>query len=478
MNRQLKFWIAPCLLTMWATIAFAPPVFCQPGTPTPPATPAPSHIETIAESATKVGANFESYLATRIIMLGKARMKTPAETLKEKFKASKQVDTPTIGDNSTSLTDKGSAGDFVSLAFQLAGLTNNDAKSNNASVSITAFALKAFLDGRNPSGTSDEDLKYYRDNSRYRRFTFTLGTDSPEAGNPRPKATLLGAKIVLIPSDKNGTSELDNDDWIRISRAFQKLSQQIDPVLNKVDQRIIPMLGANSPFVSTAGQKPVVANELVSAFVNNQRPDGTPLISAEIANVANVAKAIDEEINTALKGDLGHSFDLYQQLAAHFANKVPKQKQLTLDLQTKQKSGGTSDDYKANFLYEIGSGGKSNLVLNAGYMKESDGVTRKRGGVFAAEFQRIRGSNQQANSTATDKPEKPAQRLSFSALADMAAPKDIYKAQLKWVIPLKRGIEIPISVTVANRTELITEGKIKGKIGFTFDLSKLGLDNP
>jgi hypothetical protein len=51
---------------------------------------------------------------------------------------------------------------------------------------------------------------------------------------------------------------------------------------------------------------------------------------------------------------------------------------------------------------------------------------------------------------------------------------DIAVGQFKLTIPLRgTGIRLPISVTFANRTELIREKEIKGSFGFTFDLDKI-----
>lgn len=38
---------------------------------------------------------------------------------------------------------------------------------------------------------------------------------------------------------------------------------------------------------------------------------------------------------------------------------------------------------------------------------------------------------------------------------------------------LMAGLKIPVSVTFANRTELIDEKEVRGNVGFTVDLSKL-----
>ena len=48
------------------------------------------------------------------------------------------------------------------------------------------------------------------------------------------------------------------------------------------------------------------------------------------------------------------------------------------------------------------------------------------------------------------------------------------KGQAKLTIPLgNTGIQLPLSLTVANRTELIKEKEVRGQFGFTFDFSKL-----
>jgi hypothetical protein len=53
---------------------------------------------------------------------------------------------------------------------------------------------------------------------------------------------------------------------------------------------------------------------------------------------------------------------------------------------------------------------------------------------------------------------------------------DISRLQVKLTVPLPgplAGLKIPISLTFANRTELIDESEIRGNVGFTLDFSKL-----
>jgi hypothetical protein len=53
-------------------------------------------------------------------------------------------------------------------------------------------------------------------------------------------------------------------------------------------------------------------------------------------------------------------------------------------------------------------------------------------------------------------------------------PGDIGLFQAKYTIPIgDSGVQIPISFTASNRTELIKEKDFRGNIGITFDLDKL-----
>jgi hypothetical protein len=53
-------------------------------------------------------------------------------------------------------------------------------------------------------------------------------------------------------------------------------------------------------------------------------------------------------------------------------------------------------------------------------------------------------------------------------------PGNIGVFQAKYSIPIgDSGVQIPISFTASNRTELVKEKDVRGNIGITFDLDKL-----
>ena len=68
--------------------------------------------------------------------------------------------------------------------------------------------------------------------------------------------------------------------------------------------------------------------------------------------------------------------------------------------------------------------------------------------------------------------------ISIAGLGEWYADErpDIAKVQVKLNVPLPgalSGLKIPLSFTVANRTELIDETELRGNVGFTVDFAKL-----
>ena len=56
----------------------------------------------------------------------------------------------------------------------------------------------------------------------------------------------------------------------------------------------------------------------------------------------------------------------------------------------------------------------------------------------------------------------------------MAEPGWINVVQAKLTVPVKgSGVKIPLSISYANRTELLNEKDVRGHIGVTFDMDVL-----
>jgi hypothetical protein len=70
----------------------------------------------------------------------------------------------------------------------------------------------------------------------------------------------------------------------------------------------------------------------------------------------------------------------------------------------------------------------------------------------------------------------PELKISVSADGEVTPNSngDIAVGQIKFTIPIgDLGIRLPLSVTFANRTDLIKESTVRANFGFTFDLDPL-----
>jgi hypothetical protein len=145
---------------------------------------------------------------------------------------------------------------------------------------------------------------------------------------------------------------------------------------------------------------------------------------------------------------------------------IRSQPQLALSFVTTQRKSGRPDEYNGILTFDKGMGTNS-ITVNGSFIFKTNGLGEDtRGGKFAAGFHfPLNGFKPLTY--------KDPMLLSIEGDATaMTKTAPIYKAQAKLTIPLFAGMEIPISVSVANRTEFVKEKEVKGKFGFTFDVSK------
>jgi hypothetical protein len=146
--------------------------------------------------------------------------------------------------------------------------------------------------------------------------------------------------------------------------------------------------------------------------------------------------------------------------------------QLSVAFQTKQRDNSNPDDYRAEAILDYGISDRLTLTGNASYdLKNNIGQRDDQGGHIAGSLQfqpfldKLKGP-------------KPIRFTLAGEGTWMEGMSPIYKGQLKVNLPIPRlealsGVEIPVSVTVSNRTELINETEVRGMIGFTVDTSHL-----
>jgi hypothetical protein len=200
-------------------------------------------------------------------------------------------------------------------------------------------------------------------------------------------------------------------------------------------------------------------------FINNYMTGaGFAKIKAQLGD--DLTDEIDKQLNDV------ESFKQLRKVSLETIDKIRRAPQFSVAFFTKQRKEGI-DEHKAEAIFEWGVAPKWNFTANAAFQYNDSRIIGgdTRSGTFAAQFRYQVNHNDLASLLRTQTPIF----FDLSAEGSRANGKPtILKAQAKLTIPLwNTGILFPMSVTVANRTELIKEKEVRGNFGFTFDFSKL-----
>jgi len=376
----------------------------------------------------------------------------------------KQVEVPSIADNTTSLVDQTSSPDLVGLALNLAGLKeNSDASGNGTSGTITtsAYALYAAAKNRDPL-----DPDFYVKHPNLRRFSFTLGRDGGNATDPTGggPATVVGFKVLVlnwrdVASHDNGTKLMTASAALATSAvATLKMDKELQDFLF---QELAPTLGLCGA-AGAPGASPI-ANQV--AFLNNC------LGPALVTTVARLTPQQRKEIKAIVTRNIDDP--------ATFMNTVNQEvweirraPQLSFTFQSKLRNGNGDDEYRTGVLFDYGVYERMNLTVNGTFdYKDSKLIgADTRAGRVAAE-----GIFQLTPNRGNFGDPRPYLFSASSEAKWANNSKSTYTGQLKLTIPIPglTGVNFPISVSVANRSDLIKEKTVRGKFGFTIDITKL-----
>jgi len=163
--------------------------------------------------------------------------------------------------------------------------------------------------------------------------------------------------------------------------------------------------------------------------------------------------------------------DRTSQLAGLLVYELNKRTEVTLAVNSKVRSD-EEDDLQAFLVLEAAPIKRFdalrylNITANAGFEYVlNDELTRDVGGLAALELElplRVPDINRRIP------------RIALSGRGRWLKDRgDQYIGQLKLKLPLAEGFEIPLSVSVANRTDLIDETEVRGLLGFTIDTTRI-----
>jgi hypothetical protein len=412
----------------------------------------------IAEAAPcDTAMNLDAWFHCRILELQKTKVTRTA--------IEKRPEQPSLSSASTSLLDKTSASDMLGVAMNLFASGGNASPTAGSSPTITAstYALVTAARGDNPL-----DPVVYNSGKNWRRFSFTLGHEDASVKENLAEARIFGGKVLLL--DRRDVS----------SGYARKLLAGVDarlPASNtsyagfarRVNALLYEKLGprVNSslyPLPGTAADR--------VAFSNTELPQDSPRFQQtlalltddesdqidEIAMSEGVVEAfyeLDEEI-----GDVIGRIRTAPQVAISYAAKI-RDRSLGIDQVNEHR-------FEASFDYGVAR--HISITVNGSYeYRDSKTIGGdRRGGRVAGELL-FELNHDQALAKEIDP-------YTFSLSTEgkfLTRTDDILRLQTRLVVPVTGGISFPISLTYANRTELINESDVRGQFGFTFDLAKL-----
>lgn len=394
-------------------------------------------------------ADFSDWVNCRVDAIVKARINQTNNT--------NQTESPSIAGGSTSLVDQSSASDLVGAALNLAGIKSGSEDMQNPSFTATAslYSLYAAAVRHDPL-----DPSFYLSNRNWRRFWFTLGQElSAENGNQR--ATISGFKILII-NGRDASSGRNRERVARVSQALRDAAPNFAAISLSIRNRLYEFLAPSFglPVPGTAETK----NE----FIRNN------LGQTFTSTLSRLSQEQLSEIDKIVEDNIGPEITLTN-VTREEIEQIRRGAQLALSFQTKLREADGIDEYRGETTLDYGVFNRVNLSLNGSFEYKDSKVIGgdKRGGRFAAESQ-----------FQISREDKLAPRgvlegrgqffLSFSYEGKWMTDTDTtHKAQGKLNIPIISGVNLPISITWANRKELIDESTVRGRFGFTFDLAKL-----
>jgi hypothetical protein len=451
------------------------------------------------------------------------RISSVARANIEQRSSSNQTESPSASQNSSSLANQASAGDFVNVATNLAGLTatskDSSEETNSVTVTTSAYLFLSTLYNVDPLNPY-----FYNKYEGWRRLSFTLGYDDEQVngGTQTERAKLFGVKYLIV-NKREPSRERNQADLAKVTNSLQQAAVRF----GRLDEQITSHI-----FTSAAVREKIVVPQF-RAFLTNKR-SSAGLAAGDIQRIDRLLAALngtapgalflfspgddgfppngldatgldpatwtEEEAefytvfrNTytsldyrnKLKADAGEAvlreidafieeklqdtkvFEDLDTIAQEAIENIRRAPQFSLYFLTKQRKTG-ADEYMGEAIYEYGLADRLNLTLNGTYNYINSSVIGgdKRQGKFTGQFR--------FQLTEDNLIGRRPVYLFFTGQGDVQSGRfPIYRAQGKLTIPVMDGIDLPLALTYSNRTETGEKDTVKGQFSFTVDTARL-----
>jgi hypothetical protein len=378
----------------------------------------------------------------------------------------KQTDSPAISSSSTSLVDHTSLADFATAALNVSGNGNGSAQSPSGTTSISAYALYTAIKGQNPF-----DAVFYNAHPGLRQVTFSVGTDTSAASKNATAATgttssrVVGATVLVVnrrdlARQRDKLDKLADTDAVNIAMnvghceqdivdaLYKAYSSSVAPAPSGQDQKVwvklkLQELDASKTLVFIGLlEKDKSTAAVVQSILNQYAPD----YQASIRNIQDTIQTIQNAFQFSISG------------------------QATIgDTQAQ------SSDYRGQVALEKGAGANWNFTFNGSfdYINSHQAGADTRGGRAALDLQYMLAPWTSTSAKVSSGNKKPIS-IDFSGESDwFESFRPSYVGQVKLNIPLSAGIDLPLSFSYASSANLLHEEHAVGKIGLTFDVSRI-----
>jgi hypothetical protein len=396
---------------------------------------------------------FDSWMQCRMNALVERNLKQSA--------SEKQTEQPSASAASTSLLDRTSAPDLVGAAVQLfgAGQNSNSNQSGSTTVTASAYALVTTATAANPF-----DPAVYDSHRSWRRLSFTLGNEAPSDQNQQTRFKIFGGKVLIV--DRRDVSHPHSKALLAdASKTLEGTNQLYQTLSLQIKQFLYHTVGPRLDHT----KYPLPGDPTNRAdFLNTELSD-QKLATTLAALTPEDLRSIDGFLSTAIAGFTAEAAQIRT-----IVSKIRRAPQFSLSYTGKiadQDTGKTKvDQHRFEAIFDYGANDWTNLNLNASYeYRDSKQVGLDKRGTRVAGGAQFELNHDQAIARGI----APYTVDLNGEASFLTATKDILRFQAKLTVPITAGISLPISLTVANRTELIKESDVRGQFGFTFDVSKL-----
>ena len=361
----------------------------------------------------------------------------------------KQVEAPSVADDSPTLVDASSAPDFVGFGLTLLRLRNApageaDSTAGGTTITATAYSLLAAAYGRDPLGDRD----FYFNHGNWRRVSFVLGRQPAREDGLlfNSESTIVGVKALLL--DLREITR--NDNMTEVQSAVNAAAVNFANLRSAV----LEILRAGLAVSST--------EELTTAL-------GTSTFKATLRKAdAELLKQADAAILARLTAEVALRDAIRTKI-----EEVKRRPQISLAWSSNLRDATGPNQHRFEGIVDYGMAPRLDLSANVGVDigDEKDLVlppdTATTAGRVAAAL-KLALANPGGGLTL----EQPI-TLALSADIEWRDSDTSFRTQLKLDFPVAGGIVIPVSLTWADRPDLIDEKEVRGTFGFTIDTSKL-----